>query len=175
MKAFSFAAILVSVCAMAACKVGDGTGSGGAGGDGDGGSGASDTTSTTSGTGGEGGEDSGTGGEGGGDECSGLEAEACTTCCSEAHSSEVEVFTELTYVYCGCSATSRCAAECDTTDPTTDVCGDDGSVNLAVDNPNCETCVAEESSTGTCYDDAYTACGEEADCQALTDCSDKCE
>ncbi|XXY52172.1 hypothetical protein WME91_13600 [Sorangium sp. So ce269] len=173
MKAFGFAAILVSVCAMAACKVGDGTGSGGAGGDG--GSGGSDTTTTTSGTGGEGGEGGGTGGEGGGNECSGLEATACTECCSEAHPSEVEVFTELTFLYCGCTATSRCAADCDTTDPTTDVCGDDGEVNLAVDNPNCETCVAEESSTGTCYDDAYAACEEDEDCQALTDCSDTCE
>ncbi|WP_437924197.1 hypothetical protein WMF37_34860 [Sorangium sp. So ce291] len=173
MKAFSFAAILVSVCAMAACKVGDGTGSGGAGGDG--GSGGSDTTATTSGTGGEGGEAGGTGGEGGGDECSGLELEECTTCCSDAHSSEVEVLTALNYLYCGCAATSDCAAECDTTDAASDVCGDDGEVNLAVDNPNCDACVAEASSTGTCYDDAYTACGEDDDCKALTACSDKCE
>ncbi|WP_437596349.1 hypothetical protein WMF28_27560 [Sorangium sp. So ce590] len=173
MKALGFAAILVSVCAMAACTITDGDG--GTGGEGGTGGSTSTSTSTTSGAGGEGGEDSGTGGEGGGNECSSLEAQACMTCCSEARPSEAEAFNALTFLHCGCAAESRCAAFCDTTDSTTDVCGEDGEVNVEVNNTDCELCVIEESETGPCYDDAYTACEAAEDCQALTECSNSCE
>ncbi|WP_437730822.1 hypothetical protein [Sorangium sp. So ce1335] len=174
MKILGFASILVSVCAMAACTVTDGSGDGGAGGEG--GEGGSDTTTTTSSSSG-GGEGGGTGGEGGGDvtnECSELEFQACADCCAEANPSEAEAFKKLTFLHCGCDAAIRCADICDTTDPTTDVCGEDGEVNLEVNNPDCELCVAEESS-GSCYDDAYDACAAAEDCQALTTCSDTCE
>ncbi|WP_437955151.1 hypothetical protein WME76_26810 [Sorangium sp. So ce119] len=174
MKTLGFAAILVSVCAMAACTVNGGSGSGGAGGDdGEGGSDASTTTSSTTTGGGE-------GGEGGGDvtnECTPLEFEECVTCCQDANSAEVEALTKLTFWHCGCEATIRCAQYCDTTDEATDVCGEDGVVNMEVDNLDCETCVIEESAPvdSECYDAAYTACGEADDCQALTACSDTCE
>ncbi|WP_438022980.1 hypothetical protein [Sorangium sp. So ce233] len=175
MKTLGFAAILVSVCAMAACTVTSGDGSGGAGGDG--GAGGSDATSTTTSSATTGG---GEGGEGGGDatnECTPLAFDECVECCQEANAGEVERLTELTFWYCGCEATIRCAQYCDTTDAATDVCGDDGVVNLEVDNLDCETCVIEESAPedSECYEAAYTACGEAEDCQALTACSDTCE
>ncbi|WP_433927579.1 hypothetical protein AB3662_31245 [Sorangium cellulosum] len=174
MKTLGFAAILVSVCAMAACTVNGGGGSGGAGGDD--GEGGSDTTTTTSSTTTGGGE----GGEGGGDttnECTPLAFDECVTCCQDANSAEVEALTTLTFWHCGCEATSRCAQYCDTTDEATDVCGEDGVVNVEVDNLDCETCVIEESAPedSECYEAAYTACGEADDCQALTACSDTCE
>ncbi|XXX73375.1 hypothetical protein WMF30_37620 [Sorangium sp. So ce134] len=168
MKAFGFAAILVSVCAMAACTVtSTDNGTGGSGGEG--GEGGAGTTTSSSG-GGEGGE----GGEGGGNECSGLELQACVDCCSEAHPSETEALTKLNYWHCGCVVT-RCAEICNTTDTASDVCGEDGEVNLDVDNPNCDACVADESATGACYDDALADCADADDCKALTECSDVCE
>ncbi|WP_438014439.1 hypothetical protein WMF18_26455 [Sorangium sp. So ce315] len=175
MKTLGFAAILVSMCAMAACTVTSGGGDGGAGGEG--GEGGATTTSTSSTTTG-GGEGGGGGGEGGGDatnECAPLELNECVECCQTEHASEAETFEQLTFWHCGCEV-ERCAAICDTEDAATDVCGD-GIANLDVDNPNCAACVAEEAAaeTSECYDAAYTACGEEGDCQALTECSDACE
>ncbi|WP_437500209.1 hypothetical protein [Sorangium sp. So ce1099] len=173
MKAFGFAAILVSVCAMAACKVGDGTGSGGAGGDG--GSGGSDTTTTTtSGTGGEGGEAGGTG-EGGGGECAEEAAEACDDCCDAAFPEEYEALNGHGFWQCGCVADSPCAEKCDTTDATTDACGEDGTVILEVQNADCVACLDEVDPSDECYEAATTACDEDEDCKPYLGCLLSCQ
>ncbi|WP_437752644.1 hypothetical protein [Sorangium sp. So ce1389] len=173
MKAFSFAAILVSVCAMAACKVGDGTGSGGAGGDG--GSGGSDTTSTTtSGTGGEGGEAGGTG-EGGGGECAEAAAEECDDCCDTAFPDEYEALNSHGFWECGCVADSPCADVCDTTDATTDACGEDGMVNLEVQNADCVACLDEVDPSDACYEAATTACDDDENCKPYLGCLLSCQ
>ncbi|WP_438004148.1 hypothetical protein WME89_35695 [Sorangium sp. So ce321] len=173
MKAFSFAAILVSVCAMAACKVGDGTGSGGAGGDG--GSGGSDTTTTTtSGTGGEGGEAGGTG-EGGGGECAEEAAEECDDCCDMAFPDEYAALNGHGFWQCGCVADSPCADVCDTTDATTDACGEDGTVNLEVQNADCVACLDEVDPSDACYEAATTACDDDEDCKPYLGCLLSCQ
>ncbi|WP_437619123.1 hypothetical protein [Sorangium sp. So ce1151] len=173
MKAFSFAAILVSVCAMAACKVGDGTGSGGAGGDG--GSGGSDTTTTTtSGTGGEGGEAGGTG-EGGGGECAEEAAEECDDCCDMAFPDEYAALNGHGFWQCGCVADSPCADVCDTTDATTDACGDDGTVDLEVQNADCVQCLNEVDPSDACYEAATTACNDDEDCKPYLGCLLSCQ
>ncbi|XXT15988.1 hypothetical protein WME94_37650 [Sorangium sp. So ce429] len=173
MKAFGFAAILVSVCAMAACKVGDGTGSGGAGGDG--GSGGSDTTTTTtSGTGGEGGEAGGTG-EGGGGECAEAAAEECDDCCDEAFPDEYEALNSHGFWECGCVADSPCADVCDTTDATTDACLDDGTVSLEVQNADCVACLNGVDPSDACYETATTACNDDEDCKPYLGCLLSCQ
>ncbi|MGK4003258.1 hypothetical protein WMF31_11585 [Sorangium sp. So ce1036] len=172
MKAFGFAAILVSVCAMAACQVTSGEGGdGGAGGEGG-------TTTTTTTTTGEGGGTGGTGGgEGGGDTtnaCAEETGDACFNCCSTEHAAENEELGKLMYWHCGCVAESPCADVCDTTDAESDVCGDTA-INPDVDNANCDACVADAQETNDCYFAAADACREADGCKALMTCGDACQ
>lgn len=171
MKAFGIAAILVSVCAMAACQVSSGDGDTGAGGAG--GSTTTTTTATTSSTG-EGGSN-GTGGEsgeGGGDANVCAEQSDCDDCCAEQHAAELEELYHLTYWFCGCEAAAPCRDVCDTTDSTSDVCAD-GVVNLEVDNDACDSCITDAADD--CHIAAEEACAEADNCKALIACSDSCQ
>jgi hypothetical protein len=175
MKAFGFAAILISVGLMAACTVtsGDGDTSG------DGGSGASGASSTTTssattGEGGSGGAGSGEGGggTGGANVCAEETGDACFDCCSAEHPSEAEALGKLQAWYCGCVEDAPCAADCDTDDVASDVCVD-GEVNVEVDNSACDICMAQAADE--CFLAAEAACAEADDCKALMTCGNDCE
>ncbi|WP_437996089.1 hypothetical protein WMF26_33610 [Sorangium sp. So ce185] len=169
MKAFNFAAILVSVCAMAACTVTDGSGDGGEGGTGGEGGAGTTTTTTTSGTGGEGGE----GGEGGGGVCAEESAATCQTCCDEELPDESALIMGYIFSQCGCAADSPCADVCDTTDATTDSCSDEGGMT-DVTNPDCVMCLNELEADAPCYEAAATDCEGDEDCSPYFECLSSC-
>ncbi|WP_437927919.1 hypothetical protein WMF37_01335 [Sorangium sp. So ce291] len=174
MKILSFAAILVTVCAVAACSDDGGTGGdGGAGG----GGGASSTTSsssssstvTTTGTGGDGGNgDGGNGGEGGGVDCS-------AQCVDDNQAGALEFF-QLTLDTCGCAEGASCASACDTEDAETDVCGDDGSGNiLAIQgNEACADCMDGLADEDPCLATVEEGCGASEECTAFVSCVAAC-
>lgn len=173
MKALGFAAILVSVCAMAACTINGGDGGDG-GDDGTGGEGGSTTTSssTTSGTGGEGG---GEGGGGGGDGvCADESAATCQTCCDTELPDEAALLMGYVFSQCGCAADSPCASVCDTTDATTDSCTDDGTM-AEVTNPDCVMCLNDLESDAACYDAAMDDCDGDEDCTPFLECLVSCQ
>ncbi|WP_437482691.1 hypothetical protein WME75_41360 [Sorangium sp. So ce1014] len=180
MKSLSFAAILVTVCAVAACS--DDGGSGGDGGAG-GGGGASGTTASSSsgpsstvtgtgtgtGTGGEGGSGEGGGGEGGGADC--------TTQCFEDHTVGALEFFQLTLDTCGCAEGATCASACDTTDPETDACEDDGSGNLQTaleGNDACLDCVDGLEDEDACIGTVEAGCSASEGCAAFAACVTAC-
>ncbi|WP_437293518.1 hypothetical protein [Sorangium sp. So ce426] len=174
MKALGFAAILISVGMMAACTVtsgnGDTSGDGGAGGDGS-------TTTTSSATTGEGGSGGTGGGEGGGgtggaNVCAEETGDECMDCCVAEHPAEAEALGKLQYWFCGCAAEAPCAADCDTTDATSDVCGDEA-INPDVDNSACDICIIQAAEE--CYIAAEAACADADDCKALMTCGDACQ
>ncbi|AUX46118.1 hypothetical protein SOCE26_076230 [Sorangium cellulosum] len=179
MKTLSFAAILVTVCAVAACSDDGGSGGdGGAGGEG----GASGTTTTTSassstvstGTGTGGGGDEGGGGAGSGDECSD-QGDECGSCCVEGNQAGALEFFELTLGSCGCEAAAPCAAECDTGEAETDVCGDDGVNILALQsNEACITCVDGLAEDDACFAPATEGCDASEGCTAFVECVETC-
>ncbi|WP_437756288.1 hypothetical protein [Sorangium sp. So ce1389] len=170
MKILSFAAILVTVCAVAACSDDDSTGGNGGAGGGGGATSSSTstvssstgtTTGTTTGTGGsgEGGSGVGGSGEGGGVDC--------PTQCFEDNQQGALEFLQLTVDACGCAEGATCVSDCDTADPETDVCGDDGTGDLlaAQGNEACVNCI-----DGLADDDACIAAVEEG-CTASEGCS----
>ncbi|WP_437598907.1 hypothetical protein WMF28_39580 [Sorangium sp. So ce590] len=171
MKSLNFAAILVTVCAVAACS--DDGGSGGDGGAGGGGGASGTTTSSSSsgpsstGTGGDGGG-GGEGGEGGGGDC--------PTQCFEDHTAGALEFLQLTLDTCGCAEGATCASACDTTDPETDVCGDDGSGDLrAIEgNEACLNCVDGLEAEDACIGTVETGCSASEGCAAFATCVAAC-
>ncbi|WP_437287570.1 hypothetical protein [Sorangium sp. So ce406] len=178
MKILSFAAILVTVCAAAACS--DDGGSGGDGGAGGGGGASGSTTSTTSsgsgssvttGTGGsgEGGSGEGGGGEGGG----GLD---CTDQCFEDNQQGGLEFLQFTLDACGCAEGATCASTCDTTDEATDVCGDDGSGDLLSiqGNAECVECLEGLADEDACIKTVEDACTASEGCNAFAECVAAC-
>ncbi|WP_438038192.1 hypothetical protein [Sorangium sp. So ce128] len=176
MKAFGFAAILISVGMMAACTVtsGDGDTSG------DGGSGASGSTTTTSsattGEGGSGGTGEGGSGTGGAEECSdaGTENE-CLDCCDETYAEGLEALGIHGFEACGCTADATCASVCDTTDATTDVCNDDGTINLDANNADCVACLNDLAEDDACIEAAAAACEDDAECLPYLECLGTCQ
>ncbi|WP_437964670.1 hypothetical protein WMF04_33950 [Sorangium sp. So ce260] len=170
MKALGFAAILVSVCAMAACTVTSGEdGTGGDGGTG--GEGGSDASTTSSGVGGEGGEG---GGEGGGGVCADESPDDCQTCCDAELADESALLMGYGFAQCGCAADSPCADVCDTTDATTDSCNDDGTM-ADVTNPDCVMCLNDLEQDAPCYDAATDDCDGDADCKPYLTCLVSCQ
>ncbi|WP_438025706.1 hypothetical protein [Sorangium sp. So ce233] len=177
MKTLSFAAILVTVCAVAACS--DDGGSGGDGGAGGGGGASGTTTSTTSsgpgstvttGTGGngEGGNGEGGNGEGGGVDCT-------EQCFADNQQGGVE-FVTLTVEACGCAEGATCASTCDTTDETTDVCADDGSANFLglQGNEACVDCIDGVEDDDACIKTVEDACTASEGCNAFAECVAAC-
>ncbi|WP_437323640.1 hypothetical protein [Sorangium sp. So ce381] len=176
MKAFGFAAILISVGVMAACTVtsGDGDTSG------DGGSGASGSTTTSSATTGEGGSGGTGGGEGGagggGEVCADAEtADDCSDCCDETYAEGVEALGIHGFEQCGCAADSACASVCDTTDATSDVCNDDGTINLDANNADCVACLNDLAEDDACIEAAAAACEDDAACSPYLECLGTCQ
>jgi len=174
MKAFGFAAILISVGMMAACTVtsGDGDTSG------DGGSGASGSTtsSATTGEGGSGGGEGGAGGTGGGEVCADAEtADDCSDCCDETYPEGLEALGIHGFQQCGCAADSACASVCDTTDATSDVCNDDGTINLDANNPDCVECLDNLEEDDACIEAAGAACEDDATCLPYLECLGTCQ
>lgn len=175
MKAFGFAAILISVGVMAACTVtsGDGDTSG------DGGSGASGSTTTssaTTGEGGSGGTGEGGAGTGGGEVCSdaGTEDE-CLDCCDETYAEGLDALGIHGFEACGCTADATCASVCDTTDATTDVCNDDGTINLEANNADCVACLNDLAEDDACIEAAAAACEDDAACSPYLECLGTCQ
>lgn len=183
-----FAAILVTVCGMAACSdEGGENGAEGEGGDGR----ASTTTATGSGdaTGGDGSGGDGPGGDAaggdgsGGDQgasgdCSGEVGEACGDCCLEANRQGAAALTILMFQHCGCATDAPCAADCDTTDAATDVCADDGTVDTQVLSANaniaCVECTGEIDAEAPCLGDVAEACLADEGCAAFVFCANGC-
>ncbi|WP_437337836.1 hypothetical protein [Sorangium sp. So ce394] len=175
MKSLSFAAILVTACAVAACSDdGDPGGDGGAGG----GGGASGTTTSssssstvTTGTGtggsGEGGSGEGGGGEGGGADCA--------TQCIEDNQQGAVAFLEMTLEACGCAESAACASDCDTAEAETDACEDDGSANLQglIGNQACRDCVGGLQEDA-CIDTSAEQCAADEGCTAYITCVSEC-
>lgn len=173
MKTLGFAAILVSVCAMAACTVTTGGGDGGSGGSG--GAGGSTTTSTSSSSSG-GGDGGGTGGEGGAGVCADVtDEDECYDCCDEAEPDALLALGGHGFWECGCAAESPCAAVCDTTDETTDACGDDGTIIEDVQNADCVQCLNDLAETDPCYEAAADACDEDENCKPYLECLLSCQ
>lgn len=179
MKAFGFAAILISVGMMAACTVtsGDGDTSG------DGGSGASGSTTTSSATAGEGGSGGTGGGEGGagtggGEVCADAgTADECLDCCDETYADGLEALAIHGFQQCGCAADAACASVCDTTDATSDVCNDDGTINLDANNVDCLSCLNDLLDAGedACIEALAAACEDDATCTPYLECQGTCE
>jgi hypothetical protein len=178
MKAFGFAAILISVGMMAACTVtsgnGDPSGSGGSGGSG--GSDSSTTTSSaTTGEGGSGGTGEGGAGTGGAEECSDAgTANECFDCCDETYEDGLAALTIHGFEACGCTADATCASVCDTTDATTDVCNDDGTINDAANNADCVACLNELAEDDACIEAAAAACEDDDTCLPYLECLGTC-
>ncbi|WP_437576775.1 hypothetical protein [Sorangium sp. So ce887] len=185
MKSLSFAAILVTVCAVAACS--DDGGSGGDGGAGGGGGASGTTTSSSSGPsstvtgtggGGEGGSGEGGSGEGGSGEGGSGEGGGgdCTTQCFEDHTAGALEFLQLTLDTCGCAEGATCASACDTTDPETDACEDDGSGNLREleGNQACLDCVDGLEDEDACIGTVETGCSASEGCAAFATCVAAC-
>ncbi|WP_437307189.1 hypothetical protein [Sorangium sp. So ce388] len=181
MKILSFAAILVTVCAVAACSDDDGTGGEGGAGGGGGASGSSTstvssstgtTTVTTTGTGGsgEGGSgEGGSGGEGGGADCQ-------TQCFDDNQQGALEFF-QLTLDACGCAEGATCVSSCDTEDAETDACGDDGSGDLLValqGNEACVECMAALPDEDACVAVVEEGCTASEGCTAFAECVAAC-
>ncbi|WP_437562063.1 hypothetical protein [Sorangium sp. So ce542] len=176
MKSLSFAAILVTVCAVAACSDdGDPGGDGGAGG----GGGASGTTTSsssssvaTTGTGGSGDGGSGDGGSGDGGSGSG---EDCAEQCIEDNQEGAVAFLELTLEACGCAASAACASDCDTAEAETDACEDDGSANVQglIGNQACRDCVGGLQEDA-CIDTSAEQCAADEGCAAYITCVSEC-
>ncbi|WP_437654564.1 hypothetical protein [Sorangium sp. So ce1182] len=175
MKILSFAAILVTVCAVAACS--DDGGSGGNGGAGGAGgasssstSSVSSTTVTTTGTGGsgEGGNGEGGNGEGGGVDCS-------TQCFDDNQQGALE-FLQLMVDACGCAEGATCASDCDTADAETDVCGDDGTGDLLAvqGNEACVDCIDGLADDDACIATVEEGCTASDGCTAFSDCVAAC-
>ncbi|WP_437688807.1 hypothetical protein [Sorangium sp. So ce176] len=182
MKSLSFAAILVTVCAVAACS--DDGGSGGDGGAGGGGGASGTTTSTTSagsgssvttGTGGngEGGNGEGGNGEGGNGEGGGA---ACTEQCFEENQQGGVEFLTLTLEGCGCVEGATCASTCDTADETTDACADDGSASFPglQGNDACVDCLEGLADEDACIKTVEDACTASEGCNAFAECVAAC-
>ncbi|WP_437727502.1 hypothetical protein [Sorangium sp. So ce861] len=177
MKSLSFAAILVTVCAVAACSDdGDPGGDGGAGG----GGGASGTTSSsssssvTTGTG-TGGSGDGGGSEGGGGEGGGGSTDECAEQCFDDNQEGAVAFLELTLEACGCAEGATCASSCDTTEAETDACQDDGSANLQglPGNEACLDCV-DGLQEDACLDTFAEQCAADGGCEAYVTCVSEC-
>ncbi|WP_049949525.1 hypothetical protein [Sorangium cellulosum] len=176
MKSLSFAAILVTVCAVAACSDdGDPGGDGGAGG----GGGASGTTTSSSssssvatgtGTGGSG--EGGSGEGGGGGEGGGAD---CAAQCIEDNQQGAVAFLELTLEACGCAESATCASDCDTADAETDACEDDGSANVQglIGNEACRNCVGGLQEDA-CIDTSAEQCAANEGCAAYITCVSEC-
>ncbi|WP_437630648.1 hypothetical protein [Sorangium sp. So ce854] len=171
MKTLGFAAILVSVCAMAACTVTSGGGDGGAGGEG--GEGGATTTTTTSSSGG--GDGGGTGGEGGAGVCADATEDECFDCCDEAEPDALTALGGYGFWECGCAEESPCADVCDTTDATTDACGDDGTIIEDVQNADCVMCLNELSDDDACFVAATDACDADEECKPYLECLLSCQ
>ncbi|WP_437623056.1 hypothetical protein [Sorangium sp. So ce1151] len=176
MKILSFAAILVTVCAVAACS--DDGGSGGDGGAGGGGgasssstSSVSSTTVTTTGTGGSGEGGNGEGGEGG--EGGGVD---CSSQCFDDNAQGALEFLQLTVDACGCAEGATCASDCDTADAETDVCGDDGTGDLLAvqGNEACVDCIDGLPDDDACIATVEEACTASEGCTAFTECVAAC-
>ncbi|WP_434044288.1 MULTISPECIES: hypothetical protein [Sorangium] len=181
MKILSFAAILVTVCAAAACS--DDGGSGGDGGAGGGGASGSTTSTTSSGSGssvttgtggnGEGGSGEGGSGEGGSGEGGGLD---CTDQCFEDNQQGGLEFLQFTLDSCGCAEGATCIGSCDTADAETDVCGDDGSGDLLsiAGNTACVDCLEGLADEDACIKTVEDACTASEGCNAFTECVAAC-
>ncbi|XXX80687.1 hypothetical protein WMF30_18180 [Sorangium sp. So ce134] len=173
MKSLSFAAILVTVCAVAACSDGgDSEGDGGAGGGG-GASGTTTSSSTssstvTTGTGGSGEGGSGEGGSGGIDS-------GCAMQCIEDNRQGAVEFLRMTLEACGCAEGATCASSCDTTEAETDACGDDGSANLQAlpENEACVDCV-DGVGEDACLATVEERCSASEGCDAYVTCIAEC-
>ncbi|WP_438007502.1 hypothetical protein WME89_01480 [Sorangium sp. So ce321] len=185
MKILSFAAILVTVCAVAACS--DDGGSGGNGGAGGGGGASSSSTSSvssstgTTGTGGngeggngEGGSGEGGSGEGGNGEGGGVD---CPTQCFDDNQEGALEFFQLTLDTCGCAEGATCASSCDTTDAETDVCGDDGTGDILVavqGNEACVDCLDGLPDDDSCIATVEEGCNASEGCTAFANCVAAC-
>ncbi|MGK3989397.1 hypothetical protein WME99_40500 [Sorangium sp. So ce136] len=180
MKILSFAAILVTVCAVAACSDDDNTGGEGGAGGGGGASSATTssassstvtTTGTTTGTGGSGEGGNGEGGEGG--EGGGVD---CPTQCFDDNQAGALEFFQLTLDTCGCAEGASCASACDTADAETDVCDDDGSGNILAlqDNEACVDCVDGLADEDACLATVKEGCDASEGCTAFADCVAAC-
>ncbi|WP_437507645.1 hypothetical protein [Sorangium sp. So ce1099] len=180
MKTLSFAAILVTMCAVAACS--DDGGSGGEGGAGGGGGATSTSTSTSAsstvtttgtGTGGAGGSGAGGGDTGGGGTGGGAD---CTTQCFEDNQEGALAFIQLTLDACGCAEGASCTSICDTTDPETDVCSDDGTGDFlaAQGNEACITCIDELEDEDACIAVVEEGCDADEGCTAFATCVAAC-
>jgi len=177
MKALGFAAILISVGMMAACTVtsgnGDTSGDGGAGGSGS----TTATSSATTGEGGSGGTGEGGAGTGGGEVCADAGSEdECLDCCDETYADELEALAIHGFQQCGCAADSACASVCDTTDATSDVCNDDGTINLDANNADCLSCLNDllEAAEDACIEALAAACEDDAACSPYLECQNTC-
>ncbi|WP_437587011.1 hypothetical protein [Sorangium sp. So ce1000] len=183
MKMFGIAAILTTMCALAACSGDDGTRNADDAGDADGTGGAPGAPGVTvsiavSSTAGEGGA-AGAGGEGGagGDgECAGMTGEACAACCVDAHRAGAVAFLALTIGFCGCEAGAPCAAQCDTADEATDACVEEGSINVSAlqGNAECLECVLALPADAACYASSGDGCMQSDECEAFVVCSGGC-
>ncbi|CAN96558.1 MULTISPECIES: hypothetical protein [Sorangium] len=180
MKTFGFAAILTTMCALAACSGDDGARDAGGPGGADGQGGASGATvsiavSSTAGEGGAAGVE-GEGGAGGGSECAGATGDACTECCIDAHRAGAGALLALTIGFCGCEAGAPCAATCDTADEATDACVEEGGVDVAAlrDNAECMECMAALSADAACYASSGDDCMQSEECEAFVLCSSGC-
>ncbi|AUX31213.1 MULTISPECIES: hypothetical protein [Sorangium] len=172
MKSLSFAAILVTVCAVAACSdeggpEGDGGAGGGGGASGTTTSSSSSTVTTGTGTGGSG-EGGGGGGGGGG-------SADCAAQCFEDNQQGAVAFLELTLEACGCAEGATCVSSCDTTEAETDACGDDGSANLQGlrGNEACLNCV-DGLREDECLDTFAGQCAADEGCAAYITCVSEC-
>ncbi|WP_437614311.1 hypothetical protein WMF20_15175 [Sorangium sp. So ce834] len=173
MKSLSFAAILVTVCAVAACSdeggpEGDGGAGGGGGASGTTTSSSSSTVTTGTGTGGSG-EGGGGGGGGGGGSAD------CAAQCFEDNQQGAVAFLELTLEACGCAEGATCVSSCDTTEAETDACGDDGSANLQGlrGNEACLNCV-DGLREDECLDTFAGQCAADEGCAAYITCVSEC-
>ncbi|MGK3967568.1 hypothetical protein WMF01_44120 [Sorangium sp. So ce1667] len=181
MKSLSFAAILVTMCAVAACSDDGGSeGDGGAGGGG-GATGTSTSTSSTvtttgTGTGGAGGSGAGGGDEGEGGEGGAGGGADCTTQCFEDNQAGALEFIQLTLNACGCAEGATCTSICDTADPETDVCSDDGTGDFlaAQGNEACITCIDELEDEDACIAVVEEGCSASDGCDAFATCVAAC-
>ncbi|WP_437671632.1 hypothetical protein [Sorangium sp. So ce131] len=185
MKSLKFAAILVSVCAVAACS--DDGGGGGSGGEGGAGGGPGGTTTTsasstvTTGTGTGGGNEGGggNGGGGSGSECADLAEDACFECCSAEHEEGDAELSRLVVESCACGEGATCNDVCDTEDAATDACADDGTINPEAEPTEaCVNCLNGVLGGGAepdaCLTDVVDGCAANTDCRALLTCGQGC-